>query len=98
MYTVPWEDIRIRYDYDVHFRIYDHPNTRFSRTGVLPLGAGPEVKQKVTEQTHILRVEKSLPNNLTLALDWQWTFSRSNIDILFDFDRQVLTSSLTWAF
>ena len=98
MYTVPWEDIRVRYDYDVHFRIYDHPNTRFSRTGVLPLGAGPEVKQKVTEQTHILRFEKSLPNNLTLALDWQWTFSRSNIDILFDFDRQVLTSSLTWAF
>jgi len=98
MYTVPWEDIRVRYDYDVHFRIYDHPNTRFSRTGVLPLGAGPEVKQKVTEQTHILRFEKSLPNNLTLALDGQWTFSRSNIDILFDFDRQVFTSSLTWAF
>lgn len=98
VYTLPWENVRLRYDYDVHFRMYDNPNTRFSRTGVLPTGIAPNVTQTVTEQNHVIRVEKSLPNNITAAIDWQLTFSRSNIDILFNFDRQVVTGSMTWAF
>ena len=90
--------MRLRYDYDVHFRNYDNPNTRFSRTGLLPTGVAPNVTQTVTEQNHVFRVEKPLPNNITAAVDLQLTFSRSNIDILFNFDRQVMTGSLTWAF
>ncbi|MDT7043000.1 tetratricopeptide repeat protein [Candidatus Nitronereus thalassa] len=98
LYTLPWFNIRLRYDYDVHFRMYDSPNTRFSRTGLLPTGITPHVTQTVTEQTHIVRIEKSFPNNITLAMDWQNTFSRSNIDILFNFDRQVISWTAAWAF
>lgn len=98
LYTLPWFDIRVRYDYDVHFRMYDSPNTRFSRTGLLPTGIAPNVTQTVTEQTHLVRIEKPFPNNITIALDWQNTFSRSNIDILFNFDRQVVSWTVVWAF
>ena len=82
----------------MHFRNYDNPNTRFSRTGLLPPGIAPNVTQTVTEQNHVFRVEKPLPNNITATLDWQLTFSRSNIDILYNYDRQVITGGLTWAF
>ena len=98
LYTLPWYDIRVRYDYDVHFRMYHHPNTRFSRTGLLPTGVAPNVTQTVTAQTHVIRIEKSFPNNITLALDWQNTFSRSNIEILYNYDRHVVSGTLTWAF
>ena len=98
LYTLPWFNIRVRYDYDVHFRLYDSPNTRFSRTGLLQTGEMPHVTQTVTEQTHVLRIEKPFPNNITMAVDWQNTFSRSNIDILFNFDRQVVSWTVAWAF
>ncbi|RMH08996.1 MAG: hypothetical protein D6704_02095 [Nitrospirae bacterium] len=98
VYTLPWQNIRLRYDYDVHFRNYHQPNTRFSRTGLLAIGASPSVKQKVTEHNHVVRVEKPLSSNMILALDWQGTFSRSNLDILFNFDRHLVTSSVTWIF
>jgi len=98
LYTLPWFNIRVRYDYDVHFRMYNSPNTRFSRTGLLPSGVSPNVTQTVTAQTHVIRIEKPFPNNITMALDWQNTFSRSNIDILFNFDRQVVSWTVAWAF
>jgi len=98
MYTLPWWNIRIHYDYDLYFRVYENPNTRFSQTGLLPVGASPTVKQKVTEQNHVVRFEKSLPYNMTAAVEWHGTFSRSNMDVLFDFNRQLVTGSVTWAF
>ncbi len=97
-YTLLWQELRLRYDYDLYFRNYDMPNTRFSRTGLLARGMAPNVIQTVTEQNHVFRVEKPFPNNITAAIDLQLTFSRSNIDILFNFDRQVVTGSVTWAF
>jgi len=97
--TLPWKDVRIRYDYDVHFRLYDHPNTTRLRNGsFLAIGESPDVTQRVTEQNHVFRVEKLFPHNITLALDWQLTFSRSNIAGIFDYDRQVVTWGVAWAF
>lgn len=98
VYTLLWEAVRLRYDYDLYFRNYDNANTRFSRTGLLATGMAPNVIQTVTEQNHVFRVEKPFPHNITAAIDLQLTFSRSNIDILFNFDRQVVTGSVTWAF
>ena len=99
VYTLPWQDVRLRYDYDVHFRLYDNPNTTFMRNGtLLPVGGTPEATQRVTEHNHVLRAEKLFPKNITLAVDWLLTFSRSNIDGVFDFDRQVVTGSIAWAF
>jgi len=99
VYTLAWEDVRLRYDYDVHFRRYDNPNTVLMRNGTfLSVGATPEVTQRVTEQNHVIRAEKLFPKNITIAIDWLMTFSRSNIKGLFDFDRQVVTGSVAWAF
>ena len=97
-YTLPWWDIRIGYDYDLYFRIYENPNTRLSRTGLLPDGASPMVKQKVTEHNHVVRIEKPFPYNITASVEWQATFSRSNTDLLFDFDRQLVTGGVAWGF
>lgn len=98
VYTLPWWDIRIGYDYDLYFRIYENPNTRLSRTGLLPDGASPMVKQTVTEHNHVVRIEKPFPYNITASLEWQATFSRSNTDLLFDFDRQLVTGGVAWGF
>lgn len=98
LYTLPWWNIRVRYDYDLYFRNYENVNTRFSRTSLLPIGALPVVKPKVTEQNHVVRIEKPLPYDITVALEWQGTFSRSNIDVLYDFNRQLVTGSVAWAF
>ena len=98
LYTLPWWKMRIRYDYDLYFRIYENPNTRFTHTGLLPIGTSPMVKQTVTEQNHVLRLEKALPYDMTVAVEWQGTFSRSNTDVLFNFERQLVTGSVAWAF
>lgn len=98
MYSLPWWGIRIRYDYDLYFRVYENLNTRFSATSLLPVGATPSVRQRVTEQNHVVRVEKPLPYDMTVAVEWQGTFSRSNTDVLYDFNRQLVTGSVAWAF
>ncbi len=98
MYTLPWWNIRIGYDYDLYFRVYANPNTRLTRTGLLPFGGTPLVKQRVTEHNHIVRIEKPFPYNITVSLEWQGTFSRSNTDLLYDFDRQLVSSSVAWGF
>ena len=98
MYSLPWWNIRIRYDYDLYFRLYENPNTVLSRTGNLLFGMSPVVTQRVTEHNHVLRFEKSLPYNMTAAVEWQGTFSRSNTAALFNFDRQLVTGSVAWAF
>ena len=69
-------------------------------SGQIPLdpATGALLEGTVTEQTHVIRIEKPFPNNITLAVDWQNTFSRSNIDILFNFDRQVVSWTVAWAF
>lgn len=91
-YTLPWRDIRLKYDYDLYFRTYPFPNA------VFPVDNPGVIVQKVTEQNHIVRVEYPLPNNVTLALDYQGTFSRANLPIIFNYDRSVFTASLSWSF
>lgn len=98
LYTLPWWGIRISYDYDLYFRLYENPNTRLSQTGLLPTGASPKVKQKVTEQNHVVRIEKPFPYNITASIEWQATFSRSNTALLFNFDRQLVSGGISWAF
>ncbi len=91
-YTLPWGDTRLIYNFDFHYRKYPHPNA------VLPQSAPNTVKQKVREQNHVVRVEKPLPYNLTLAADFQLTRSRSDLDAIFNFNRELGTLSLTWVY
>jgi tetratricopeptide (TPR) repeat protein len=98
LYTFPWRNIRFRYDLDVYHRQYLNPNTRFNETSLLAAGDTGTVQQHVIEHNHLVRLEVPLPRNLTFSIDWQGTFSRSNLDLVFNFDRQVVTSSIAWSF
>ncbi len=91
-YTLPWGDTRLIYNFDFHRRDYSNPNSTF------PVSAPNTVSQVVEEQNHVFRVERPLPYNLTLAADFQATISRSNIDVTFNFNREIGTLSLVWTY
>ncbi len=91
-YTLPWGDTRLKYDFDFHFRKYPSPNSLF------PIASPGSLSQEVKEQNHVFRVEKPLPNNFTLAFDYQATFSNANIPVIFNYNRQIFTMSLSWVY
>jgi tetratricopeptide (TPR) repeat protein len=91
-YTLPWGATRLKYDFDLHYRMYPHPNA------VFPTTSPGTVKQEVFEQNHIFRIEKPLPYNFTLAADFQATISRANLPFIFNYNRTVSTLSLAWGF
>ena len=89
-YTLPWGDTRLRYDYEVHFRSYDNVNT-------FPAATGDARTRKDTEQLHSFRIEKPLPNSLTLSAEYLGTFSQSNIAV-YNFHRNVFSLIMTWTY
>jgi tetratricopeptide (TPR) repeat protein len=95
-YTLPWGSTRLKYDYEVHLRFYFNNNTTFP-TLTSTVGAPNTVKRRDTEHLHFLRVEKPLPYNLTLSVEYQATISKSNLDI-FNFNRNVASMILTWTY
>jgi len=90
-FTLPWGETRLRYDYEIHFRLY--PDLQTS----LPVTAPNTMTRHDTEQLHAFRVEKPLPDNLTLSAEYQGTFSNSNIEV-FNFHRNVFSLILTWTY
>jgi len=91
LYTLPWGETRLRYDYEAHFRFY--PDLQTS----LPTTSPNTMTRHDTEQLHAFRVEKPLPNGLTLSAEYQGTFSQSNIAV-FDFHRNVFSLIMTWSY
>ena len=90
-YTLPWQGIRLRYDFDVHLRDYRNRHT------LLPVSA-PNTKERFdTEYTHVLGLTVPLPHNLSLAADYQVSVNRSNLDA-FRFHRKVVSVILTWTY
>ena len=104
-YTLPWQDIRLKYDFDFHYRRYTHPNA------VFPTSAPNSVRQEVKEQNHIARIEWPVPKTyltgalpdkyaggFVVAADFQATISRANLPYIFQYNRYVSTVSLAWGF
>ena len=90
-YTLPWFDIRLKYDFDVHFRDYLNVNTIF------PVAAPGTVKRRDWEYTSLLGIAVPLPYGLTFGLDWQRIWDNSNLDI-FSYTRNVVSATLTWTY
>ncbi len=112
-YTPPWnwlpwdwlrkhlEGLRLRYDFDVHLRDYQHKNT------ILPTTAPGTTARFDTEYTHI--VGFSLPlriplrktlwedSSFSLAGEYQHSDARSNLAV-FDFTRNVVSVFLVWSY
>ncbi len=90
-YALPWGGLRLRYDFDVHLRDYQHKNT------VLPVLAPSTKRRQDNEYTHVVGFTLPLPHNLTLAGEYQRTVSRSNLAV-FSFNRNVVSLSVSWAY
>jgi tetratricopeptide (TPR) repeat protein len=90
-YTLPWQGIRLRYDFDVHVRNYRHRHT------LLPVAAPDTTERLDTEYTSVLGFTMPLPYNLSLAVDYQLSVNRSNLDV-FTYHRNVISAVLIWSY
>lgn len=93
-YTLPWGDVRLRYDLDFHQR--QHKN-RHSLLPVPPVGQPDTIRRRDRELLHLVSIAKDFPYNLTVSLEYLFDNNNSNLDA-FEFDRNVLSLSLTWQF
>lgn len=90
-YTLPWWDLRLKYDYDVHFKSYLHHNS------TLPERNPGTAKRQDTEQTHSIKAELPLPLGLTLTGEYQISVARSNLPA-FSFNRNVFSLITSWSY
>lgn len=99
-YTLPWRDLRLKYDFDAHLRDYRHPHS------TLPVTDPGSTRRKDTEITHAARVEWPMLTTClrkddcvawTLAAEYQRTTATSNIAV-FDYTRNVISIILTLSY
>ena len=89
--TLPWYDLSLRLDYEVHWRAYNHAQVIFLDD------AGRLSPRRDTEQDIFFQIAKPLPNNLALALQYQGVLNSSNIPV-YNYSKNVFTTLLTWAY
>lgn len=89
--TLPWYDLSLRLDYEVHWRAYNHAQVIFLDD------AGRLSPRRDTEQDIFFQITKPLPNNLALALQYQGVLNSSNIPV-YNYSKNVFTTLLTWAY
>jgi tetratricopeptide (TPR) repeat protein len=108
-YTLPWGDVRLKYDFDVHLREYVHKNS------ILPTPNPGSKRRQDEEITNIARVEYPIPYSAgwlcgpwgtirdktercaTLSGEYQSTTAHSNL-ALFDYSRNVFSMILSWSY
>jgi tetratricopeptide (TPR) repeat protein len=105
-YTLPWGSTRLKYDFDLHQRHYQHANT------LLPVVNPGTREREDLEQNHVVRVEQVLAKNLgptligcsptapcplTLAAEYQRTVADSNLAV-FSYNRNVWSLTLSWQY
>ena len=89
--ALPWYDMSVRVDYEVHWRDYNHPQVLF------PDEAGQFSARRDLEQDIFVQIAKPLPHHLTLALQYQGVLNDSNIPV-YAYSKNVVTTLLTWAY
>ena len=90
-YTLPWGDIRLRYNLDFHLRDYENKHS------LLPVTAPNTTRRDDKELLHLVSIAKDLSEDFTVSLDFLFDDNISNLDV-FDYDRNVVSLSLTWRF
>ncbi len=90
---IPWGDMSLRYDYDVHWRNYKNPQTTVFFTD----RDGQLSKRDDTQQTHLVQLTKPLPNNFSLTAQYQGIRNESNIP-LYDYTKNVWSLIVTWTY
>ena len=98
-YTLPWYGIRLYYDFDVHFRDYDHRNS------LLPTFAPGHRRRADEEYNNTVRAELPFAGptlwgnttRMTLSASYQNTVANSNIEV-FQYTRNVYSLTLSWTY
>jgi hypothetical protein len=90
-YTLPWWDLRLRYDFDVHFRDYRNRNT-------LQPTLSPDTIHRIDrDMNHQVSLSKDLPYNMTVSLEYLFNRNYSNLAI-YNYARNVVSLSLSWRY
>lgn len=88
---LPWQQVSLRVDYELHWRNYRYAQTLFTdEAGVLNPRAD-------TERNLFVQVSKPLANRLTLALQYQGIWNDSNIPV-YNYSKNVVTALVTWTY
>jgi tetratricopeptide (TPR) repeat protein len=90
-YTLPWWGLRLRDDFDAHLRYYSNPHT------YLPLTQPGSVYRNDQELVNVVSIAKDFPGNLTVAVEYLWDRTFSNLP-LYDFTRNVVSLSVSWRY
>jgi tetratricopeptide (TPR) repeat protein len=95
-YTLPWRDVRLSYDFDLHYRNYLHPHT------LLPFNARGSRERSDREYTHTARVEVPLPwftRELAFFVTAEYVgkFADSNL-AAFEYQRDYGAIYFTWQY
>ena len=90
---LPWGDMSLRYDYDVHWRDYKNRQS----TPTITDRDGRLVRRDDTQQTHLVQLTKPLPNNFSLTAQYQGIRNQSRIP-LYDYSKNVWTLLVTWTY
>lgn len=90
-YTLPWWDLRLRYDLDVHWRSHRYKHS------LIPATAPGTVKRRDVEPVHLFSVAKDFLTDFTGAVEYLFDNNRSNL-APFTYKRHVVTTSIAWRF
>ena len=95
-YTLPWGNIRLGYDFDVHYRDYLEPHT------ILPLGRAGTRERSDLDYTHTARLDVPLPwftPDQAFFVTGEYIHKEvdSNLSV-FSYDRNYVTVYFTWQY
>ena len=90
-YTLPWGDVRLRYDLDFHWRSHRY-NDRITREVTQKI-----IKRRDSEPVHLFSVSKDFLTDFTASLEYLFDDNRSNLAV-HTYTRHVVTTSLSWRF
>jgi tetratricopeptide (TPR) repeat protein len=89
--ALPWQQLSLRMQYDIHWRAYSHPQVLFADE------AGNLSQRYDMEQDVFVQLSKPLPYNLTAALQYLRIRNASNIPV-YDYTKNVVTLLVTWIY
>jgi hypothetical protein len=94
-YTLPWADVRLRYDLDFHLRFHTNKHS------LIPVTAPGTVRRHDREAVHLFSVSKDFTykaRSFTVSLEYLLDDNNTSNLAAFDYDHNVVTTSVTWRF
>jgi tetratricopeptide (TPR) repeat protein len=89
--VLPWQNVVVRLDYEMHWRDYKYAQTVFLDD------SGNLSARSDTERDLFLQISKPLPHRLTVALQYQGIWNDSNIPV-YHYSKNIVTALVTWTY